>query len=249
MTMNSKAGDDVQARQACVAGSDILYDAAHIKQPEAWFFEAGHWREKGAVLSTAQGRGAACIFHYQGHDYVLRHYRRGGLMARFSDDKYAWSGLEKTRAWREWHLLAKMFQQGLPVPRPVAARVQRLGLFYRADLVTLRLPDVQPLADVLMVRKLDEKAWRKLGATIRRFHDAGIYHADLNARNILLDARGQVFVIDFDKGEERRPDKVWQQANIDRLERSFNKFNDNQACFYFDAQAMAWLLEGYGSLL
>jgi len=247
MTLNQQTRREIQPQQVQAADAYILYDTAFLAQPDAEFFDPDHWRSQDALLGTAQGRGAAVIFCHDGNHYVLRHYRRGGLMAKLSDDKYRWSGLEKSRAWREWYLLAKMYQQGLPVPRPIAARVQRHGLFYRADLVTLCLPNVQPLADVLMVRKLDAQTWRKLGATLRHFHDAGIYHADLNARNILLDAQGQVFVIDFDKGEERRPDNVWQQANIDRLERSFNKFKNSEACFYFDGQAMAWLLAGYGA--
>jgi 3-deoxy-D-manno-octulosonic acid kinase len=238
----------IQPQQARSADSHFFYDAALISQPDDAFFEADHWRKEGALLSTAQGRGAACIFTYGGGEYVLRHYRRGGLMARLSDDRYHWSGLEQTRPWREWFLLSEMYRQGLPVPRPVAARVVRCGLFYTADLVTQRLQQVMPLADMLMVRELSEQQWREIGITIKRFHQAGFYHADLNARNILMDEDGRVFVIDFDKGEKRAPEQRWQRENLERLQRSLLKFKKSQPQFWFDEQCWQWLLAGYDEI-
>ncbi len=230
-------------------GSDLyLYDAAFIDPPAQTFFDIEHWRNSDALVSVAQGRAAAVIFRYQDQQFVLRHYRRGGLVAKISEDKYRWSGLEQTRAWCEWHLLKDMYAEGLPVPRPVAARVRRKGLFYTADLVTLCLPNVTPLADLLMSQPLDESVWREIGKIIKRFHDAGIYHADLNARNILLDDAGKVYVIDFDKGERRAANSVWQRANIERLERSFIKFKNNSPQFFFDDQAMKALLDAYENL-
>ncbi|MFC1747691.1 3-deoxy-D-manno-octulosonic acid kinase [Pseudomonadota bacterium] len=241
----SKSVPALNAQKAEQGKDYFLFDAVSIPEPGNDFFDMAYWRSQGALISTAQGRAAAAIFRYNDSDYVLRHFRRGGLVAKLSEDKYRWSGLEKTRAWCEWHLLAKMYQQGLPVPRPIAAHVRRKGVFYTADLVTLCLPNVQPLADVLMQQALSESEWQRLGMIIRRFHDAGIYHADLNARNILLDDQGRFFLIDFDKGEQRSVDASWQQSNIDRLERSFNKFKNREPCFYFDDQTMRWLNEGY----
>lgn len=230
------------------SGSIILFDSTQLKPFSADLFDPEYWKSSNAVVSDAQGRGAACIFRYGDHEYVLRHYRRGGGMAKFSADRYLWSGLEQTRAWREWHLLAEMYQQGLLVPRPVAARVQRHGLCYSADLITLRLPNVETLADRLAQTALSELQWEIVGRTIRCFHDAGIFHADLNARNILLDEAGQVFLIDFDKGERRAPDSSWQQENLRRLHRSLNKFKVTTADFHFDETAMQWLMEGYRKL-
>ncbi len=232
-------------QQARLTDSHFLYDAAVVPLPDERFFEADHWRNEGALLSTAQGRGAACIFAFRDGEYVLRHYRRGGLMAKLSDDNYRWSGLEQTRAWREWFLLRDMVQLGLPVPRPIAARVVHSGFFYTADLVTQRLPQVMPFADLLMERVLSEPQWREIGATVKRFHRAGIYHADLNARNILLDDFGRVFVIDFDKGEKRAPVQHWQRENLERLQRSLLKFKKSQPQFWFDERCWQWLLAGY----
>lgn len=237
----------IQVQQARLAESYFLYDAASVPAPDDRFFDVARWRGEGAVLSSAEGRGAAAIFAFNGGEYVLRHYRRGGLMARLSGDRYRWLGLAQTRPWREWFLLREMYEQGLPVPRPVAARVVRCGFLYTADLVTQRLPQVAPFADLLMVRPLADEQWREVGATIRRFHLAGIYHADLNGRNILLDESGQVFLIDFDKGEqrERGPAAKWQAGNLARLRRSLLKFKKSRLPFWFDERCWQLLLEGY----
>ena len=50
-----------------------------------------------------------------------------------------------------------------------------------------------------------------------------MYHADLNINNILFDDSGNVFIIDFDRGEIKQPDVSWQQENMKRLARSFAK--------------------------
>lgn len=238
---------EIQRQQVHVGASHFLYDFALVPVPDDQFFETDYWCKQGALLSTAQGRGAACIFRFHENEYVLRHYRRGGLMARLSDDRYLWRGLAQSRPWREWLLLNEMYRQGLPVPRPVAARVVRSGFFYAADLITQRLPEVMPLAEVLMARELSEQKWRDLGVTIRRFHQAGFYHADLNARNVLLNGEGQFFLIDFDKGEKRIPQQGWQQENLERLQRSLRKFKRGEPQFWFDERCWLSLLAGYDS--
>jgi 3-deoxy-D-manno-octulosonic acid kinase len=235
----------IEAKQIQESGSFILFDAGAMAAPRVEFFDQEVWRDSSALVSSAQGRAAVCIFHYQDREYVLRHYQRGGWMAKLCADRYLWGGVEQTRAWREWHLMAEMYQQGLPVPRPVAARVQRHGLWYSADLITERLVNVETLADCLMKKALTELQWRAIGCVVRRFHDAGIYHADLNARNILLNDVGKVFLIDFDKGERRVSGAAWQQENLYRLQRSLNKFKVTVSEFYFDETSIGWLLDGY----
>jgi 3-deoxy-D-manno-octulosonic acid kinase len=61
-----------------------------------------------------------------------------------------------------------------------------------------------------------------VGALVARFHRAGIWHADLNAHNVLV-APGQLYLIDFDRGRQRGPAETWQRANLQRLRRSLVK--------------------------
>ena len=55
-----------------------------------------------------------------------------------------------------------------------------------------------------------------------RFHDAGVFHADLNARNILL-AGITVYLIDFDRARIGSPSVVNAKRNLQRLHRSLEK--------------------------
>ena len=232
-----------QPRQISEGRTHILYDAALLDAPDPSFFDPGRWRGAGEV-GEAVGRGAACIFDFQERIYVLRHYRRGGWVSRFNEDRYCWTGLKRTRPWQEWHLLAEMRAERLPVPRPAAARVLRHGPYYSADLVTCCLLDAQPLAQILMERPVAVHEWRRIGATIARFHYASVCHADLNARNILLDETGEVHLIDFDKAR-RRHYGTWREDNLRRLRRSLDKLKSRHAPFHYEARDWDPLLAGY----
>lgn len=223
----------------------MIYDAAAIAPPDDAFFDPERWRAQGALLHTSTGRGAAFAFRCGDGEYVLRHYRRGGLIRRLSRERYLWTGLERARAWREWHLLIQMQRAGLPAPQPVAARVERGLVSYRADIVTRLIPHARTLIEALHDGGLSRQQWRAIGACIRRFHDAGICHADLNARNILLDTHDRVFLIDFDRGRRRRPRRSWQRANLLRLKRSLQKHARVATASNYLADDFVTLLAGY----
>jgi len=227
----------------------ILYDAERIENPVSSYFELEYWHKCGGLTGTAEGRGTTVFVQLAGEDYVLRHYRRGGMIARLLEDCYLWTGLEQTRAWREWHLLAELYKRDLPVPAPIAARVRQIGLLYRADILLAKIPETQTLADILMKATMDSMLWNKLGQCLKTFHAQGVFHADLNARNILLDEQGKFYLIDFDRGDIRQPRQQWQQDNCLRLKRSLDKFV-NQALqkktdFYFTEADWKILLDGY----
>ncbi len=167
------------------------------------------------------GRGAAWVVQTDAGDAVLRHYRRGGVVARFSRETYLWQGAERTRSFREFQLLRALRERGLPVPAPLAAVYWRSGTGYRAALLMLLLADTRSLGALL-----DHgitPPWRDLGRTLARFHRAGACHADLNVDNVLMDAQGTLWLIDFDRGTLRSPARGWQQANLARLQRSLRK--------------------------
>src|SRR6185503_20837625 len=104
-------------------------------------------------------------------------------------------------------------KEGLPVPQPVAAQVRRAGpLLYRCDLITRRIPGARSLAELVA----GPASWEEAGRCVRRFHAAGVWHADLNAHNLLFDGDGRAHLIDFDRGERRVAAAGWQQANLAR---------------------------------
>ena len=219
----------------------ILYDPQWTGKISSDWFQWQFWQAD--ATATPEGRGSSYFVTYHAQQWVLRHYRRGGLMASFLRDQYLWNGLEQTRPWREWKLLLLMHQQGLPVPKPIAAQVQRHGLLYRGDILIERIADAIPLSRYLQKESLQQSQWQAIGECIKRFHQQGIYHADLNAHNILL-RDSEVFLIDFDKGEQRDSGS-WSQANLKRLLRSLTKLANQHPCFAFSAKDWGALLTAY----
>lgn len=227
------------------AGSNfVLYNPAVANDIKIEQFSPDYWLALHKVTQTERGRGASWFVDANDQEWVLRHYRRGGLIARYIEEHYLWLGLESTRAWREWKLLAAMHDSGLPVPLPIAARVCRRGLIYSADIITRRIPDALSLTQRLSGGTYDDRCWKVLGQTLAQFHKAGIFHADLNAHNIMLSKQGKVFLIDFDRGEQR-PAGHWQKENLDRLHHSLSKLKRHYKEFYFAENNWQELLAGY----
>ena len=220
----------------------ILYDAARLRKPEAALFTREYWAARNELEEFAGGRGTVCALRAQEGDWILRHYRRGGFAARISSDRYLWRGVDETRSFREWRLLAELRQRGLPVPAPVAAHFERDGPFYRADLITVRIANARTLAETARDRRLDEAAWYAIGRTIARFHAAGVHHADLNANNIML-ADEDVYLLDFDRGRIRARGG-WEDAVIARLQRSLQKLKAKHPAMRFGASEWEALLAG-----
>lgn len=197
------------------------------------------------IRCVATGRADAVFYHHQELDLVCKHYHRGGMVARWMGDRYFGAKLNNTRAFAEFKLLQHLHQLGLPVPVPVAASVIRQGLFYRADLVTKEISQVTPLAELLMQQAKDETFWRGIGSCIKSFHDHDVYHADLNARNILMGRNGEVHLIDFDKGAVRYLGDAWKTSNLARFQRSLQKHVANEEKFNFTPNDWNALLAGY----
>ena len=217
----------------------IVFDRLRVAQADRRLLDPGCWEGRSRSESARGGRGAVWFVRAEFGESVLRHYRRGGLAARLSRDLYLFTGEDRTRAFREFRLLAELRARGLPVPAPVAAGYSRHGPFYRGDLLTLAIPEVRPLAELLA---MEPAGWTALGALLARFHGEGVWHADLNAHNILRDAAGAFWLIDFDRGRLRVPQRGWQQANLGRLQRSLRKQG-----LAADELATAWaaLMDGY----
>jgi 3-deoxy-D-manno-octulosonic acid kinase len=208
-------------------------------------FDPQFWRGRHELLEVTGGRGAAWFIASGNRQWVLRHFRRGGFIARLSKDVYVWAGEDKVRAFAEWRLLDVLSQRGLPVPKPVAARYQRSGLRYRCDLITQRIMNAEPLSATLAAGALAQAQWRAVGAAIATLHRAGVDHADLNAHNILI-GKNTVSVIDFDRGR-LRPQGAWTARNLQRLQHSLLKISRALPPQRYSAQTWDWLLAGYAS--
>ena len=190
---------------------------ARLGAPDPHVFDPAFYGDRARPVE-AGGRQAAWFVEGDGWQGVLRGYRRGGLVAKLSRDAYVWQGESRTRSFREYRLLAMMRERGLSVPAPLAAAYWRRGLTYRAAIIVERIPDVRPLAHLL-----DEGVWDAVANAIAAMHRLGVWHADLNAFNILLDARGHAWLIDFDRGTQGGVSAQRRRANLLRLRRSLEK--------------------------
>ncbi|MEO8998913.1 MAG: 3-deoxy-D-manno-octulosonic acid kinase [Rhodanobacter sp.] len=212
----------MQERTYKDAEGAILFDAAVSPQVEHDWFAPDYWSKRDALRTQVGGRGGVAIIAAPVGECVLRHYRRGGLVAALMGDRYLWTGADRTRPFKEFRLLAEITRLGLPGPTVVAARYCRRGPSYSADLITRRIVDAQTLAECLAAGRLDGELAEEVGALVARFHRAGVWHADLNAHNVLV-TPDDLYLIDFDRGRLRTPANAWQQANLQRLRRSLLK--------------------------
>jgi 3-deoxy-D-manno-octulosonic acid kinase len=201
----------------------ILFDPALAPDPRM-LFDRGELSARSALSDAPGGRGSVSYIALEGREFVLRRYLRGGWAARISQDRYLWLGEQRTRPFREFGLLAQLLERGLPVPRPVAARYRRAGPTYRGSLVTARLSGAVSLAEQWLAGETRDADWVGVGRCIRRFHDAGVQHADLNANNIMIDGRGGTWLLDFDRGRLRKPGS-WHRKSLARLGRSLEKLS------------------------
>jgi 3-deoxy-D-manno-octulosonic acid kinase len=228
-----------------VSGSEVLSTSSTVEDPDQcgvyWrypnnntpgfnpiVFDEVRLADQNLISGLAvAGRGNTFFVNLQGQPLVLRHYRRGGLVRRVSASRYIFTGLSRTRAMLEFDILQQMHDMHLPVPKPFACRVVKHGFTYEASIVTHRLQG-NTLAYQLVSRAVSDEQWRNIGSTIARFHRQGIYHADLNAHNILLSDEGLVSLIDFDRARYRPVNSTpssenWCVSNLDRLWRSLEK--------------------------
>lgn len=208
------------AEAAVITGSSALLRNTAFGAVIGDWLDPGFWGERARPVD-AGGRGGAWFVSASEGEFVLRCYLRGGLVARLSRASYVFTGFNKTRPLREFRLLQQLRELDLPVPEPVAALARRSGLlFWQGAILLRRIPDARPLPESPALD--DEDLWNRVGQLVRLFHEAGLDHVDLNCDNI-LEARGELWLIDFDRCR-LRPGRAtaarWKQRNLQRLRRS-----------------------------
>ncbi|GAA0828803.1 MULTISPECIES: 3-deoxy-D-manno-octulosonic acid kinase [Marinomonas] len=226
------------------ANTTLLCSKASLPIESDWF-SADYWQKKNALIGTGHGRGEVWFINSEFGNFVMRRYRRGGLIAKFNKDAFLFTKPSDTRPWQELSLLETMVELGLPVPQPIAGIYRKKWGFYRAHLLTQTIEDATDLFDILKAGNSDSVDWKNIGHVIQEFHRHGIHHSDLNCHNIMIDKQQKVWIIDFDKCEQREIHDEWTQGNINRLKRSLDK--ESQIHTNFNVSDAQWrdLLEGY----
>ena len=171
-----------------------------------------------------------------GEEWLLKSYRRGGLVALLNPDRYWGAG----RFLQELSIAAAAHKCGVPVPEPLAVVLKEAGPCgaCRAWQVVRFEPGLVSLRDLLLSADPLSPAWRALfvagGEAVRRLHDAQIDHADLNLANILARAASPndqgalvagtpaacAFIVDLDRARMRSSGTWNPHRNLMRLWRS-----------------------------
>lgn len=192
-------------------------------------------RGEGCTTVASDGRGSLQRFAYDGGAGLIRTYRRGGAIGPLLNDRMFFIN----RPFRELQLLVSLHDMDLPVPTPLGARWEQSGWVYRGAIATVELPARHLQAVLTEAPDQAHALLPQVGAMIREFHDVGLFHADLQIRNILV-GDGAVYLIDFDRArlfEALTPRQRWK--NLLRLRRSLEK--NGYPVEYFDA-----ICRGYG---
>lgn len=135
--------------------------------------------------------------------WVVRHYYRGGLAAGWLGDRYLTLG--EPRPFAEARASREARRRGIPTPEVVAGAVYRDGIFYRADLVTEEIPEATDLANLLTLHPGsvgENEALAAAGGLVRRLEVEGIFHPDVHAGNVVIQAMGggsQAHLVDLDR--------------------------------------------------
>jgi 3-deoxy-D-manno-octulosonic acid kinase len=180
------------------------------------------------AVARAQGRGQALTIPLDEGHGVFRRYLHGGLLGAFTGDLF-----RGRRSLDEVRVLARLRAQGAPCPEPLAAYEQEVGLgFRRMAILTRAIPGARAAPEALRALPRHDVAGRRrmlraLALAVRAFHDAGGDHADLNARNLVVDPEGRAWVLDLDRGvagtgPAPAPVRV---RNLLRLARSWRKLD------------------------
>ena len=201
----------------------IIYADDLIKDINRDFFEANQWLQNKSDDVNVFGRGEAIFFRHQNLKCVLKHYYRGGILGRYIRDRYLWTGIDGSRSIREFRRLEELSAMGLPVPKPIGARVKKSGATYKADLITIEIENSKTLSELIIDDDVDNNVWEAIGKCLHHFNDKEIYHPDLNTNNILIDDELNVYLIDFDTSSRLHQKISSKRSTLDRFHRSLKK--------------------------
>lgn len=214
-------------------------------------------RERGKEQSPFHGRERLAVVRLEnGVTALVRSYRHGGTLRHLTGGLFfTWP----PRPFRELEMTEGARRRGLRTSEILAACVERVwGPFYRGWLVTRELEGARDLWAGIKDDDLFGAASRKsllqvVARAVRQMHRQGVYHRDLNLRNILVRREGdklRSYIIDFDKARFFRGEvpAAAAQRNLARLLRSVCKLDpqrrylsrtdwDNFIRFYHDAGA------------
>lgn len=167
--------------------------------------------------------------------FVVREYWHGGLFGRILRDIF-W---DRLRPLRELSICEAAAKSGIKTSEVIAIVKNRiLGPIYKCRLVSKEITGAIDLMELLLNPEKNKLVVRKrqiinkTAKAVKEMHDAGIYHADLHLKNILVQSTAggkvNVYIIDLDKSRQYEKINFHKRVrNIMRLDRSVEKMIRN----------------------
>jgi 3-deoxy-D-manno-octulosonic acid kinase len=189
--------------------NETLYDFA-ARQPDARRFQG---RATVYAVELPDSCGNA----------VVRRSMRGGWLAGLNTDLF----LPPTRGLRELIASLRLRSAGVSTPEVVAFLVYPAGsILRRGDVLTREIVGEDLGAVMSGPSEKRSAALESSAALVASLSRAGVHHADLNLRNILI-SNDAAYILDIDRVRFHVPgDPIVLRANIDRLQRSLRKRRD-----------------------
>lgn len=181
----------------------------------------------GCEQIDGSGRGYLQRFALKKGTGIVRRYHRGGAVCYLLNDRYCLDN----RPLKELKLHVEVHARGLSVPEPLGAVWERTGLWYRGAIATRELDARHMLHYLKEAHGTCRDIMERAGKLIRQMHDMGVYHADLQLRNILV-GEEELYLIDFDNCRICRNLSPFSRArNLLRFRRSMEKNGVSDALF------------------
>jgi hypothetical protein len=218
-----------------VRGSTALYAAKEMDQEvqarglDAW----AAWKQTIDRGAASSGRGMTAIVRGGvGGPWRLKLMRRGGRLAALWRDRY----------WSAQRLVAVVAaseaarQRGVPTARPVALILEAGPAdLVRGGMAFEEIEGVEDLGSRLVRGTATRDELTAAMTEVRRMHDRGVIHNDLNLGNLLIRAGAsgppEAFIIDFDGALllDRPAPLALRRRALGRLSRSCAKLTGSPA--------------------
>ena len=168
--------------------------ASLLDNPEAFLLNTHPKR----LLKESPVRQVAIFSAPQG-EFLLKRYKTRGVRERL---KYC---VVPSKARKEWVMAHRALNKGIPTPLPLAvAERRRAMILHDAFLITQAISPSRPLIELIPEGK-QKTLLPRAARVIRGAHEAGFFHQDLHAGNILVGrAKKHLYVIDLHRSRFAR---------------------------------------------
>lgn len=214
-----------------VADATLVFDAALANELIALRLADPEARKRLFARAPLRGRGAApSVALRRDVSVILRRYQHGGVFGGFTGMLH----LGLSRALEELRVTARAEASGAPVPHVVCLALwPAVGPFWSALIGTREERGARDLYEVLAATE-DASARRPLlrevGSAVRKLHDAGVAHRDLQLHNILVAEEGgkrRIVVIDLDRASYHSKGRLSSRLRARSLGRLFRSVVKN----------------------